>query len=221
MTHFVRDVRIGLRLLWRQPAFTTIALLALALGIAANTAIFSVVYATLLAPLPVSTNPDQLVMVWSRVQNNRNVTAAGDYLEWARPSRSFQGLDAWTGRQREPLRGRRPDQVQARSGTPGFLTIHGFKMLMGRDFLPEEGTARKDQVVILTNRFWRRGSAATGDPRTSRSVWTASPTRWWACWRPGVADRLESNCSCRSPSRPSRSTTTSTGCSSSAGSSRT
>ena len=73
MTHFVRDVRIGLRLLWRQPAFTTIALLALALGVAANTAIFSVVYATLLAPLPYE-NPEQLVIVWSRVQNGRNST---------------------------------------------------------------------------------------------------------------------------------------------------
>jgi putative ABC transport system permease protein len=75
MSHFLRNVRIGIRLLWRQPAFTTIALLALALGVAANTAIFSVVYATLLAPLPYD-HPEQLVIVWSRIQNNRNVTAA-------------------------------------------------------------------------------------------------------------------------------------------------
>ena len=97
MTHLLRDARLGLRLLWRQPGFAGIALAALSLGIAANTAIFSVVYATLLAPMPYP-DPDQLVMVWSRIQNNRNVTAAGDYVEWVRQSKSFQGLHAWTGR---------------------------------------------------------------------------------------------------------------------------
>ena len=89
MTHLWRDVRFGLRLLWRNPGFTTVAVLALALGIAANTAIFSVVYATLLAPLPYP-QPDQLVMVWSKIQGNRNVTAAGDYLEWKQQSTVFR-----------------------------------------------------------------------------------------------------------------------------------
>jgi hypothetical protein len=67
ISHLLRDVRIGVRLLWRQPAFTTIALLALALGVAANTAIFSVVSATLLAPLPYE-HPDELT-TWRLVLN--------------------------------------------------------------------------------------------------------------------------------------------------------
>ncbi|HEX2312029.1 MAG TPA: hypothetical protein VHH91_15050, partial [Vicinamibacterales bacterium] len=65
MGNFVRDARIGFRLLKNAPGFTAVAVLTLALGIAANTAIFSVIYATYLAPLPLR-DPDRLVMVWSR-----------------------------------------------------------------------------------------------------------------------------------------------------------
>ena len=89
MNSLWRDVRFGFRLLMRNPGFTTVAVMAFALGIAANTAIFSVVYATLLAPLPYP-EPDQLVMVWSRIQGNRNVTAAGDFLEWQKQATAFQ-----------------------------------------------------------------------------------------------------------------------------------
>ena len=96
MTNILRDVRFGVRLLRRNPGFAAVAILALALGIGATTAIFSVVYATLLAPLPYP-QPDQLVMVWSRIQGNRNVSAAGTFLEWKRQSTAFQSLIAWTG----------------------------------------------------------------------------------------------------------------------------
>src|SRR3954451_19718246 len=97
MNSLWRDVRYGTRLLARNPGFTAAAVMALSLGIAANTAIFSVVYATLLAPLPYP-EPDQLVMVWSRIQDNRNVTAAATYLEWKRQARAFSGLNAWSSR---------------------------------------------------------------------------------------------------------------------------
>ena len=209
----LRDARLGLRLLWRQPSFTTVALLALALGVAANTAIFSVVYATLLAPLPYD-NPDELVIVWSRIQNNRNSTAAGDYLDWVRLSRSFQGLHAWSGGSVSLSASGQSDQVTARRGTPGFLTTHGFKMFMGRDFLPEEGTVGKDQVVVMTHRVladavWR-GSV---DPRTVRFASTESLIRSSACSRRACRIGWRASCSCRSRSRRSSSITTFTGCS--------
>jgi putative ABC transport system permease protein len=189
---FIRDARLGIRLLWQQPGFTVVALLTLALGVAANTAIFTVVYATLLAPLPYE-HGDRIVMVWSRVRDNRNGSAAGTYEEWKRRSRSFDGLAAWTGRSvslAEP--GQRPDQVQARLGTPGFVTIHGFKMMLGRDFLPEEGVPGKDQAVVMGNRFWQtryQGDASIVG-RTIRV--DGKPYTVVGVLAPGVADRLES-----------------------------
>ncbi len=124
MLTLLRGARFGLRLLFKHPGFASVAVLALAVGIAANTAIFSVVYATLLAPLPYP-EPDQLVMVWSRIQRNRNVTAAGDFLEWKRQATVFQDLNAWTGRSVNLATGNRPEQVGASITTPGFLTLRG------------------------------------------------------------------------------------------------
>src|SRR5438876_12247413 len=96
MPALFQNLRYGLRLLRKAPGFTAVAVITLALGIGATTAIFSVVYATLIAPLPYP-NPDQLVMVWSKVGGERNVIAAADFLEWKRESTSFQDLNAWSG----------------------------------------------------------------------------------------------------------------------------
>src|SRR5437870_193118 len=86
MMNLARNIRFGLRLLGKNLGFTCVALLALTLGIGANTAIFSVVYATLLAPLPYP-NPDQLVIVWSKINGNRN---------------GVQPATFWTGSSRAP-----------------------------------------------------------------------------------------------------------------------
>jgi putative ABC transport system permease protein len=153
VTNLLRDARFGLRLLWKNPGFSSVAVMALALGIAANTAIFSVVYATLLAPLPYP-EPDQLVMVWSRIQDNRNVSAAGDFLEWKRQANVFQDLNAWSGRSANLATAERPEQFPAAATTPGFLSMVGYPFTLGRDFVKEEGTVGKDHVVVLTNRFW-------------------------------------------------------------------
>src|SRR5262245_49537524 len=155
MGHVLRDVRFGLRLLWRNPGFTSVAVLALALGIGANTAIFSVVHATLLAPLPFP-NPDQLVMVWSRIQGNRNGSAAGTFVEWRRRSTAFQSLNAWTGASLNLSTNDRPENVQGRRVTPGWLSMVGYDFELGRNFREEEGIVGQDRVVILSNRIWRQ-----------------------------------------------------------------
>jgi putative ABC transport system permease protein len=149
-----RDFRFGFRLLFKNPGFTSVAILALALGIGANTAIYSIVYATLIAPLPYH-DPNQLVVVWSKVQGNKNVVAAGDFLDWKNQSTVFQGMAAWTGTSINLASAGRPEMVRAQAGTPGFITTIGLKLQLGRDFLPEEGEVGKDHVAILTNSFWK------------------------------------------------------------------
>jgi putative ABC transport system permease protein len=157
-----RDLLFGLRLLWKNPGFTTVAVVALALGIGANTAIFSVVYATLLAPLPYN-QPDRIVMVWSKVQSNRNGVSAGDFLDWQRQSTTFESMAAWTGAQMSLTTAAQPEQVQAEIVTPSFLHVLGQPLLIGRDFLPEEGTLGKNLETVLTYRLWKNRFG--GDPK--------------------------------------------------------
>ena len=189
--NLARNVRFGLRLLVKNLGFTCVALLALTLGIGANTAIFSVVYATLLAPLPYP-NPDQLVIVWSKVNGNRNGVSAGDFLDWKQQSTAFQDLCAWTGASYSLSTSDHPEMIQTRLTTPGFNNMVGTPFFLGRDIAPEEGTAGRDRVVVMTYRLWveRFGSdrdiigkpiRLNGEPYTVVGVLAA-----------GQPDRLES-----------------------------
>jgi putative ABC transport system permease protein len=153
MNNFWREVRFGFRLLGKNPGFASVAVLALALGIGANTAIYSIVYATLLAPLPYY-HPKEVVMVWSKVQGQRNGVAAGDFLDWKRGSTAFQNLAAFTGTNLNLATAGHPEQVQGRRASPGFFSVMGQPLLLGREFLPEEGEVGKDHEVILNYRFW-------------------------------------------------------------------
>ena len=154
MANFARNIRFGLRLLGKNPGFTCVALVALILGIGANTAIFSVVYAALLSPLPYP-NPDQLVMVWSKVNEHNNSVSAGDYLDWKRQNTVFQDLVAWSGGTFSLTVGGHPEAMQARIPSPGFFNMQGIPLMLGRDFLSEEGVSGRNHVVIMTHRLWQ------------------------------------------------------------------
>jgi len=188
MSNLIQDARFGLRLLRKNPGFTAVATLALSLGIAANTAIFSVVYA-LLAPLPYP-EPDQLVMVWSRIQDNRNVTAAATYLEWKRQARAFSGLNAWSSRGVSLATGNEPEQVPAMLTAPGFLQMVGYGLALGRDFVADEAVVGRDKVVVLTHRFWMERFG--GDRNIlGRSIRIdGAPAMVVGVLSPGPADRL-------------------------------
>ncbi len=151
----LRDFRFAFRLLWQNKSFTAIAVLALALGVGPNTAIFSVLYATLYAPMPYP-NADQLVMVWSKIQGNRNGIAAGDFLDWQKQSTSFQGLWAWSGFDANLGGAEGPEQVPGTQSTPGQLSGLGVPPVLGRDFRPDEDQPGKDHVVVFSNRLWQR-----------------------------------------------------------------
>jgi putative ABC transport system permease protein len=147
-------IKHSLRMLAKHPGLTLTVLLTLALGIGANTAIFTVDYATLLAPLPYP-HPDQLVVVWSKIQTFHNGISAGDFTDWKRESSSFQDLNAWMGGSFNIATQAQPENIDGRQTTPGFYRMLGIPFFMGRDFLPEEGQAGKDHVVILTHKEWK------------------------------------------------------------------
>jgi hypothetical protein len=153
MRGFLRqDLNFSVRTLIKNFGFTLTAVLTLALGIGATTAIFSVVYAVF-EPMPYP-KTDQLVMVWSRVQGERNSVSPGNFLEWKRRNTSFQDLNAWSGGSFNVSTNERPEQIEGSPRTPGMFKMEGLPMFLGRDFLPEEGVPGQDAVVILSNRMW-------------------------------------------------------------------
>jgi len=153
MQNLLQNLRFSLRMLFKNPGLTITVLLTLALGIGANTAIFTVDYATLLAPLPYP-EPDQLVMVWSKIQGFRNGISAGDYLDWKRQSTSFQDLNAWTGGSFNIATKDQPEFIPGNRVTVGFHSMQRTAFFLGRGFLPEEGQPGKDHVVVLSHKLW-------------------------------------------------------------------
>jgi len=155
MTELLRDIRFGLRLLWKSPGFTSVSLLALALGIGATTAIFSLLYSILLAPLPYP-HGDKLVMVWTHQKGERTNTSPGDYLDWQKQSTSFEALSAWSGRGFTVSTPEWTEQMSANTVSPGFFDdLVGEKVQLGRHFLPEDMLPGNEHVVILGNKVWR------------------------------------------------------------------
>ncbi len=155
MENLLQNLRYSLRMLRKNPGLTLTVLLTLALGIGANTAIFTVDYATLLAPLPYP-KPNQLVMVWSKIQGNRNGVSAGDYTDWKQQNTTFQYLTAWTGGAFNIATHDQPEFINGTRCTVDMFRMEGIKFFLGRDFLPEEGQAGKEHVVILTHKLWMK-----------------------------------------------------------------
>jgi putative ABC transport system permease protein len=151
----IQNLRYGLRMLRKNPGLTLAVIATLAIGIGATTAIYTVVYATLLAPLPFP-QPEQLVIVWSKVRGHRNPMSAGDFLDWQKQNRTFEHMSAITGATFNVAEKGQPELINGRRATPGLYKMLGTPFLMGRDFLPEEGVPGNDHVVILTNKLWNK-----------------------------------------------------------------
>ena len=163
MTVLLSDVRFGLRLLQRNPGFACVSVLTLALGIAATTAIFSVVYGLFFAPLPYR-QADRLVVVWEQEHGERRQVTARNYVEWKRRSTAFADINAWGGRTVNLATDERPESVTAGTATPGFLGMlgYGHPLALGRSFVEDEGIPGHDKVVILTYQLWQERFG--GDP---------------------------------------------------------
>jgi putative ABC transport system permease protein len=186
-----QNLSYSIRTLSKSPGFTVTAVLTLALGIGATTAIFSVVYAVF-EPMPYP-KPDQLVMVWSKsASGSRSSVSVGDYLEWKQRSSSFQSMGAWTGASFNVAGNDRPEQVAGSQRTPGFFTMEGLPLMLGRDFLPEEGQPGRDHVVILSHRLWSHDFAANRDILNKEIRLNGEPYTVVAILPPGIHDRFNS-----------------------------
>src|ERR1700731_5114840 len=119
MSSLLRNLRYSPRTLWKTPSLALTVLLTLALGIGANTAIFTVDYATLLAPMPYP-EPDQLVVVWSKIQTFHNGISTGDFTDWKRENSSFQDINAFTGGSFNIASKDQPENIDGRQATPGL-----------------------------------------------------------------------------------------------------
>jgi putative ABC transport system permease protein len=157
------DVRFALRQLRRAPGFTAVAVLTLALGIGANSAIFALADATFLRTLPFAQPADRLVMISELIDGARpNSVAGGDYIDWRDQNRTFASMAAmgWTLPTIAGPDGA-PEQVLAQSVTAGFFDVFGVTPIVGRTFLASDITPNA-RVVIVGERFWR--DRLGGDP---------------------------------------------------------
>jgi len=161
MRSLISNFRYSLRMLRKNPGLTAAVVATLMLGIGATTAIYTVVYAVLLAPLPYP-DANQLVMVWSKVGGQNNGISAGDFLDWKQQNKSFQQLAAWTDGSFNLATQDQPEQMPVKRLTPGWYNMQGIPILMGRDFLPEEGVPGRDHEIILTYKLWKRLGANRG-----------------------------------------------------------
>jgi putative ABC transport system permease protein len=149
------DLKFAVRGLIGAPGLSAAAVVALALGIGPNTAIFSIVYATLLAPLPFP-DPDELVRVSPMVVDRQDRASPAEYLEWKERATSFQSLEAfWPGRALNLATADAPERVLARQVTPGGHRLLSDSVWLGRDFQADEDQPGKQYVVLLSHRLWR------------------------------------------------------------------
>ena len=162
------DLKHSWRVLLKHPGFAAVAVIVLALGIGANTAIFSVVSAALLRPLPF-TNANRLVQLWhvppqkSFPGMTRFAVSAGNYLSWAHDNDVFQSTALYGYTSFDFIAGDKPESVASGAVEPSFFSVHEIRPILGRGFLPEEDQPGHNNVVVLSYDFWR--SRIGSDPK--------------------------------------------------------
>src|SRR5262245_11063025 len=156
----MRDIKYGLRMLVRSPGFTFVAVLSLALGIGANTAIFSLVNAVLLRPLPVS-DPQRLVAVSTTDQKNPGNLPLShlNFKDLRAQSSVFTDMAAFTFNQVNYSTGTESEQIPVQVVTANYFSLLGVQPALGRAFLPEE-EATAAPVAVISDGFWQRSLGA-------------------------------------------------------------
>src|SRR6478752_6773119 len=152
-----QDIRFALRVLAKNPAFTIIAVIALALGIGANSAIFSVVDAVLLRPLPFK-HPEQLVMLWENAAHQgfpKNTPSPANFLDWQKQAQSFTGIAAMAERSFNLTGVGEPERLEGRRVSANLFELLGVPARLGRTFVPEDDKPGT-RVALLSYSLWQR-----------------------------------------------------------------
>src|SRR6185503_2362347 len=158
-----QDTRFAIRALRKSPGFTCAAILMLALGIGATTAVVSAVNVTLVRPLPY-TEPDRIVMVWEEMNVagvRQNTPAPANFIDWSQRNRVFESMAATFAATANITGDGAPEQIVGRRVTSNFLHVLGAQPLLGRFFSEDEDT-RNAPVVVISYRLWQR--RYEGDP---------------------------------------------------------
>ena len=161
MDTLLHDIRYAARTLRKNPAFTVIAVVCLALGIATNTTLFSCFNAIVLRPFPFD-DPDRLVALWdyNPKNNNRSGVSYLDYLDWRDQSRSFTGIAAYSARSIAITEGTEPVRLSGELITANLFPLLGVRPQLGRLFRADEDAAGARGVVLLSDAVWKRLYAA-------------------------------------------------------------
>src|SRR5436309_6528987 len=152
-----QDLRYGLRTLAKNPAFTSIAIVALALGIGANSAIFSVVDAVLLRPLPFK-KPEQLVTLWENATHlgfPKNTPSPANFLDWQKQASAFTGMAAMVERSFNLTGVGEPERLDGRRVSANLFELLGVPAVLGRTFVPDDDRPGT-HVVLLSYSLWQR-----------------------------------------------------------------
>ncbi len=152
----LRDLRYATRSLRKSPGFTTVAILTLALGIGANTAIFSVLEGVVLAPLPYD-QPNRLVVValYNRTLKYATLLSYPDFLDWQRSSRSFDQIAAFLEQGFDLSSPGTPVHIDGKEVSSNFFGTLGVKLALGRELTPEEDQRGGAPSVVVSNRLWQ------------------------------------------------------------------
>ena len=171
-----QDLRFGIRMLRKNPGFTVVAVLTLALGIGANTAIFSVVNAVLLRPLPYE-NPERLTIIWGELRTRQVYDwrfSPGDLKELMDTGTLFEGIAGFTnGQAALVVEGAPPQRIQTVNGTANILDVLGVKMQLGRAFEPDDGRPQPPPPQAA-------GGVVGGPQAAATPPGPPPPTRWAA-----------------------------------------